>query len=345
MKQFFALAVVCFGIANALPLLTPAVSNGVLLEERASTPTFAKGIRTDCNYEEIFDRDLGEVFAEGDSTVYKAEPKEGQSQEEAEEDAKKEAKVACDDMGPTCGGVVRNGNGEYQLFHGSALKNAPGSTTFLKEICAFPLPYSNFWKGENHHDTSSEGHDVSDEKHDVTSHSAEDEGQGPGAPKRDFGDVKKVYKFNHVTNAQIEGLRWKLSNGPSYARIDDGKDHGAKSRLADGKSEQLSVEDCMKACAKRTDCMSGHYCESGEGAISGKCFLSGDWDPYGIEPDYDGCDQYRNFRQEHEWVKPVMRTDDGEYVKEQWHSKVPIDVAYAQQSEGYESGQEYDTTE
>lgn len=329
MKAVLALAVVCVGAVNALPLLQPAVSAGVLLETGAKTPTFAKGIRTDCNYEEVFDRDLGNVYAQGDSTVYT--PKS--SSPEDVEDTEKQAKTACDDMGPDCGGVVMNADGAYSLYHGSSLKNCPGCKTFLKEICAFPLPYSNFWKGENDHDDSAKNYDDS---HEDEATEAPDSSEGHGAPKRNMGSGK-VYKFNHATNPNVERMRWKLSNGPSYSRIDDGKDHGAKSRIMDGKSEELDIEGCMKACAKRTDCMSGHYCESGEGAISGKCFLSGDWDPYGEEPEFDGCTQYRNFRQTHEWVKPVLRTESGEYVKQQWHSKTPIDVAYAQQAQGYDT--------
>jgi hypothetical protein len=334
MKQFIALAIVCVGVANALPLLQPAVSSGVLLETGATTPTFAKGIRTDCNYEEVFDRDLGNVYAQGDSTRYT--PK---SSDPADvEDTEKQAKTACDDMGPDCGGVVMDADGTYALYHGSSLKNCPGCKVFLKEICAFPLPYSNFWKGENQHDDSAKNYDDSHEDEPTAAPEApcnvQDGQPCAGAPKRNMGSGK-VYKFNHATNPNVERMRWKLSNGPSYSRIDDGKDHGAKSRIMDGKSEEIDIEGCMKACAKRTDCMSGHYCESGEGTIAGKCFLSGDWDPYGEEPEFDGCTQYRNFRQNHEWVKPVLRTESGEYVKQQWHSKVPIDVAYAQQAQGY----------
>jgi hypothetical protein len=329
MKAVLALAVVCVGAVNALPLLQPAVSAGVLLETGAKTPTFAKGIRTDCNYEEVFERDLGNVYAQGDSTVYT--PKSTSAEDI--EDTEKQAKTACDDMGPDCGGVVMTAEGSYSLYHGSSLKNCPGCKTFLKEICAFPLPYSNFWKGENAHDESSKSFDDS---HETEATEAPDTTEGHGAPKRNMGNGK-VYKFNHGTNPNVERMRWKLSNGPSYSRIDDGKDHGSKSRIMDGKSEELDIEGCMKACAKRTDCMSGHYCESGEGAIAGKCFLSGDWDPYGEEPEFDGCTQYRNFRQTHEWVKPVLRTESGEYVKQQWHSKVPIDVAYAQQAQGYDT--------
>lgn len=326
MKQFIALAILCIGVANALPLLKTAVSRGVLLEERSSsTPTFAKGIRTDCNYEDIDDQDLGLVLARGLKKEFKAtEPTE-----EAEHEAKKEALVACDDMGPDCAGVVRDENGIYRLFANSVLKKAPGSKTYLKEICAFPLPYSNFWKGVNHHRLNDE---VEEPIHEMSDSALK------GYPPRNMGlrtGQDKAYKFNHVTNPHIEGLRWKLSNGPAYNRIDDGKDHGSKSRLHDGQSEEHSIEDCMAACSKRTDCMSGHYCESGQGNIAGKCILSGDWDPYGIEPEYDGCTQYRNFRQSHEWVKPVLRTEDGEYIKEQWHSKTPIDVAYAQRREEY----------
>lgn len=323
--------------ASALPLLKPAVSNGVLLETGARTPTFAKGIRTDCNYEEILDRDLGNVFAQGDSTKYTPED----STKEKVHEALKEAKVACDDMGPDCGGVVRNAEGDFQLFHGSSLKVCNGCETHLKEICAFPLPYSNFWKGENEHDSEAKNYDDSHEEPTpvpVTVATRPKDGEH-GFPKRNMGSGK-VYKFNHSTNPNVERMRWKLSNGPSYSRIDDGKDHGAKSRLQDGKSEELDVEGCMHACAKRTDCMSGHYCESGEGAISGKCFLSGDWDPYGEAAEFDGCTQYRNFRQNHEWVKPVLRTESGEYVKQQWHSKTPIDVAYAQQEQGYDTDEE-----
>jgi hypothetical protein len=332
------LAILCvfLGVASALPLLKPAISNGVFLETEARTPTFAKGIRTDCNYDDVEDRDLGNVFAQGDATKYI--PKSNSAEDI--EDSLKEAKTACDDMGPDCGGVVRNPQNEFQLFHGSSLKIATGSMTYLKEICAFPLPYSNFWKGENEHDSEAKDYDDSHEPDPNAATTAQQttgtEPKGDGAPKRNMGNGK-VYKFNHSTNPNVERMRWKLSNGPSYSRIDDGKDHGAKSRLMDGKSEELDIEGCMKACSKRTDCMSGHYCESGEGAISGKCFLSGDWDPYGIEPEYDGCNVYRNFRQNHEWVKPVLRTESGEYVKQQWHSKTPIDVAYAQQAQGYDT--------
>jgi hypothetical protein len=248
------LAIVCLGVANALPMVQPAVSNGVLLETAARTPTFAKGIRTDCNYETISHRDLGGVFAQGDETKYT--PKDLSVPADVE-DALKQAKVACDDMGPDCGGVVQDPLGCFALYRGSSLKVCEGCKTHLKEICAFPLPYSNFWKGENAHDDLSKTYndDHEDAKKDAA-HGTPDDTQGDGAPKRDMGNGK-VYKFNHATNPNVEKMRWKLSNGPSYSRIDDGKDHGSKSRIMDGKSEQDSVDACMKICATRTDCMSG----------------------------------------------------------------------------------------
>lgn len=322
-------AIASLAVASALPMLKPAVSAGVLLEESAHSPTFAAGIRTDCNYESYDDRDLGNVFARGDDQKFTLNP-DIQDPSEAEEDALKAAKVACDDMGTDCGGVVKvntSGSFFFQIFQGTVLKkDGNGAVAHVKGLCAFPLPYSNFIKGENHHDELR------------TNDGNEESSQGSHGTQHGAGTV--VHKFNHVTNIDVERLRWKLSNGPSYDRIDDNKDHGFKSRISDGISQQLAVEDCMAACSKRTDCMTGHYCESGEGTVSGKCFLSGDWDPYGIDPEYDGCDLYRNFRQQHEWVKPVERLDDGKYVKEQWHSKTPIDVAYAQQAAGEDSAYE-----
>jgi hypothetical protein len=331
-----ACAIACVGAASALPLLQPAVTNGVLLE--VGTPTFAAGIRTDCDYEEVMGRNLGHVFASGDETIYKPDS----AKDFTVEDAKKAAKTACDDMGPPCGGVVRRGSGgadtTFQLYHGSSLKKDDDASTitYIKEICAFPLPYSNFWKGENMHDEEADGAD-NDHLEPTPAPAASTDAVGlyqGSPPHRDMGPGK-VYKFNHGTNPNVERMRWKLSNGPAYMRVDDGKDHGFKSRIVDGTSQELDVEGCMKQCSKRTDCMSGHYCESGEGTVAGKCFLSGDWDPYGEDPDYDGCNVYRNFRQEYEWVKPVLRLENGNYVKEQWHSKVPIDVAYAQQDQQY----------
>lgn len=323
------LALVFVG-ASALPMLQKAVTNGVMLEESSTRPTFAKGIRTDCNYDHYQDRNLGKIFAHGNDQTFSTSPTSDK------EDALKAAKVACDEIGTDCGGVVETetaGVFSFQLYQGSALKkSSTGQVTHLKSLCAFPLPYSNFDAGEEHHDDADRNGGGTAPQKDVEG-ASNGAGCVPGAQV--WPECNKAHKFNHKTNSDVEVLRWKLSNGPHYTRIDDGKDHGAKSRIVDGTSNTLSIEECMNLCAKRTDCMSGHYCESGEGAVSGKCIMSGDWDPYGSESEFDGCDVYRNFRQTFEWVKPVMRTDDGEHIEEQWHSKTPIDVAQAQNEEAW----------
>jgi hypothetical protein len=296
MKQFVALAVVaCIGSAIALPLLDTAVTNGVLLEEQASRPTFAKGIRTDCDYIHHTGRTLGDVHARGDNTIYADLAK---------------AKYECNDMGDDCGGVLETaGQGPddsegYQLFAGHKLKNAHDSqevTLHLKTLCAFPLPNSNFRSGESQHGRHA------------------------------------IYELNPV----VQDLRWKLSNGPVFARHDDGRDHGFASRLTDAKSHALSVEDCMELCKDRSDCASGNYCAAGTTGAAGTCFLSGDWDPHGKQVDETACTTTQNFRKRHDWVKPVMRTDDGQYIKHQWHSKKTIDDAAAEE-QSYDYSDDYD---
>lgn len=135
--------------------------------------------------------------------------------------------------------------------------------------------------------------------------------------------------------AEVQALRWKLSNGPSFARLDDGRDHGAASRLPDGKIDAFEVYDCIESCAERADCQSGHYCAVGVGGAAGVCYLSGDWSPYG-DDSAEGCMSAQNFKKTHDWVKPVMRTEAGDYVKEQWHSKETRDNAAALKKEAEE---------
>lgn len=137
---------------------------------------------------------------------------------------------------------------------------------------------------------------------------------------------------NAEVRAEVQSMRWKLSNGPEFARLDDGRDHGTKSRLHDGKVDVFDVNDCIKSCAERSDCQSGHYCSVGEAGASGSCYLSGDWDPYG-EDSAEGCQQAQNFKKTADWVKPVMRTESGDYVKEQWHTKETLDNAKALEKE------------
>lgn len=275
MKQFVAL--VCLvGTAVALPLDT-AVSRGVFLEESASAkgPTFAKGITTACEYAHSSGRNLGDVPAQGDESIYPTLDK---------------AKEACDDMGPDCGGVKEE-NGQFTLWHGHILKVGKSSETMhLKVLCALPLPNSNYQPGDS-----------------ATLHGA-------------------IWKVNE----EVEGLRWKLSNGPVFHRYDDDQDHGLGSRLQDGKSNVFDVDACIELCRVRSDCASGHYCAQGSPGHAGNCYLSGDWAVQGIPVDESVCSKAQNFRKKHDWIKPVMRTDDGQYIKHQWHSKKPIDEARAE---------------
>lgn len=306
MKQFVAIAALCcIGSAIALPLLDNAVKNGVLLEEAASKPSFAKGIRAYCDYVHHTGRSLGNVPAEGNTQIYKD---------------LKSAKLECDEMGDNCGGILEvdyerdsdvltqqhivGDRTEFTLWHGHVLKDEPDVTTaadldgvtttiskkvHLKTLCAFPLPNSNFRPS-----SSENGH--------------------------------SIYETNPIT----ADLRWKLANGPVIKRYDDGRDHGYRSRLVDGKSNVLDVEACEEACRLKSDCASGTFCASGQPGHVGNCFLSGDWDPHGKPVNEVECTNVQNFRKRHDWVKPVMRTDDGQYIKHQWHSKKTIDDAMAE---------------
>lgn len=274
----FVAVVFCVGSVIALPLDT-AVSNGVLLEEKASRPTFAKGIRTDCDYVHHRERTLGDVPARGDLTDYKSI-----------EMAKRE----CDRMGPDCGGILETTMGtdpsQYRLYSGHVLKlGETNEILHMKTVCAFPLPYSNLRPGEG--------------------------------------------RVNHGAiweeNMNTIDMRWKLSNGPIFSRHDDGRDHGRASRLLDGHTNVRDIETCIDGCAKRSDCASGYYCADGDAGVAGTCFLSGDWDPHGVEVNEMSCNQVQNFRKRHDWVKPVLRLENGQHIKEQWHSKLPIDEAQA----------------
>lgn len=260
------------------------MNNGVLLEESASRPTFAKGIRTDCEYSHHTGRNLGHVPAQGDKTAYESVEK---------------AKAVCDEMGPDCGGVLEepadpsdpSQGQEFKLYHGHILKiGEDHQVMHLKTICALPLPHTNYVPG----------------------------------------DSRLLHNAIWKVNDEIEGLRWKLQNGPEFHRYDDGRDHGSQSRLTDGKSNVFAVDDCIELCAKKSDCASGHYCAVGIAGHAGSCFLSGDWEPHGTPVNEMECSKVQNFRKKNDWVKPVMRTDDGQYIKHQWHSKKPIDVAMAE---------------
>lgn len=285
MKQFFVVAALCcLGSAIALPLLDSAVKNGVLLEETASRPTFAKGIRTYCDYMHHTARTLGAVPAAGDENKYSTIEK---------------AKAICDELGDDCGGILEDSdvNG-FTVWKGHHLKVGTASQTIhLKTLCAFPLPNTNFRPGSS-----------------TVNHNA-------------------IYEIN----PQVEDLRWKLSNGPVISRHDDKRDHGWASRIVDGKSNVAQVEDCMEICKGRSDCASGHYCAEGSTGTVGNCFLSGDWDPHGKPVDDFACSKVQNFRKRHDWVKPVMRTDDGQYIKHQWHSKRTIDDAAAMDQLAYDA--------
>lgn len=302
MKVILALALV--GVAAALPLDT-AVTNGVFLEESASRPTFAKGIRTDCDYSHHTARTLGHTAAQGDTTPYASLDK---------------AKAVCDEMGPDCGGILEepadvdlshmgkagelaeatlNANEddipkEFRLYAGHQLKiGEDDQILHRKTVCALPLPHTNYVAG----------------------------------------DSRLLHNAILKVNDSVEGLRWKLQNGPEFARYDDGRDHGSQSRLTDGKSNVFAVDDCIELCAKKSDCASGHYCAQGIAGHAGNCFLSGDWEPHGTPVDEMSCSKVQNFRKKNDWVKPVMRTDDGQYIKHQWHSKKPIDEAMAEDQE------------
>lgn len=205
-----------------------------------------------------------------------------------------EAKAKCDEIGPNCGGIVED-SGDVDGEGRHAFSLHAGSRLFVGKVGE----QSTHLKGLC----------------------------AFPLPDTDFPHTNSASK-----RAEVQALRWKLSNGPAFARLDDGRDHGGASRLMDGKYSVFDVNDCIKSCAERSDCQSGHYCAVGVGGTAGSCYLSGDWDPYG-ESSAEGCTGAQNFKKTADWVKPVMRTEAGEYVKEQWHSKETRDNAEALEKE------------
>lgn len=211
-----------------------------------------------------------------------------------EYDNLEEAKAKCDEIGPNCGGVVEKRTAK-DVEEGATFELMSGRRLFVGET---DIQFAHL----------------------------------KGLCAFPIPNTNFPHTNNKDTIAEVENLRWKLSNGPSFARLDDGRDHGSASRLPDGKYDVFEVDDCIEQCAQRSDCQSGHYCAVGKGGAAGVCYLSGDWSPYG-DDSAEGCMSAQNFKKTHDWVKPVMRTEAGEYVKEQWHSKETRDNAAALKKE------------